>query len=152
MKNFKQYFTLLFISILAYSLLSGCRQPMPPDMPTLHPCSVTIKVKGEPLDGVAVQLLAVDQSKWFANGFTNKSGVAKIQTQAEYSGAATGEYVVTVTKEVADPNWTPNPNKPEDGAPVISLIHYKYANKSTSPLRCTVKEGQNQFEFDVESP
>jgi hypothetical protein len=152
MKYFKQYLILLIVSILCCSLLSGCDQPIPPDMPVLHPCSVTVKVKGEPLDGVAIQLLAVDESKWFANGFTNKSGVAKIQTQAEFSGAAVGEYIVTLTKETTDPTWKPNPNKPEEGAPVISFINYKYANKNTSPLRCTVKEGSNQFEFDVESP
>ncbi|MDR2755180.1 MAG: lipoprotein [Planctomycetaceae bacterium] len=149
MKYFKRYLILLIVSSLLCSLLSGCGQSTPPDMPVLHPCSITVKIKGKPLDGVAIQLLAVDQSKWFATGFTDKSGVANVQTLAEFSGAAIGEYIVTATKEVADPNWTPNPNKPEDGAPIISFINYKYANKDTSPLHCTVKEGLNQFEFEV---
>jgi hypothetical protein len=152
MKYFKHDLLLLIVSILWYPLFFGCGKSAPPDLPVLYPCSVTVKVKGEPLDEVAVQLIAVNPSKWFANGFTNKSGVAKIRTQAEYHGAATGEYIVTIVKEVADPNWTPNPNKPEDGAPVVSFINHKYVNKDTSPLRCMVKEGENQFEFDVESP
>jgi hypothetical protein len=140
----------LFVLIAA---VSGCGgESRPADLPSLYPCSITITLDGKPLDNAAVNLNSVEQSKWFAFGITDQNGVVTMNTQTKYPGVASGEYTVTVTKEAGDPNWTPDPAKPEVGAPVILFVGVKYANKDTSPLHCTVKEGSNQFEFSVEKP
>ncbi len=147
MKPFR-FSTVVVVSIMMGAVLSGCGKPKPPDLPTLHPCSITITIKGTPLNGASVDLRAVEKTKWFAGGFSNDKGIAEMFTQAEHPGVAVGEYIVIVSKEVGESNR----NDPEATAPVTSFVAAKYANKDTSPLRCTVKEGVNQFSFDIEAP
>lgn len=141
--------TPILIFTVCCTPFSGCGKPLPSDLPQLEKCSLTVKLDGSPLVEATVNLYSEQPSKWFSGGITNEQGVAEMLTQAEYPGVPTGDYVVTVMKEGNDPGA---PVDPENGGKTIIYVDPKFANRDTSPLKCTVKEGDNNFEFEVEAP
>ncbi|MDR2117367.1 MAG: hypothetical protein LBP87_13400 [Planctomycetaceae bacterium] len=118
-------------------------------MPSLQPCTITVLVDGKPLTNASVHCQPNDNGKWYGSGTTNESGTAKILTLSRYPGLATGDYVVSVIKRIPDPNWVP---KPEKGHPTVSVVDEKFGDETTSPLKCTVTTGKNQFQLEVTTP
>jgi hypothetical protein len=151
MKNttfFQNRFGILMIILIF--LFTGCAQNnVPSDMPSLQPCTIIITVNGKPLANATVHCQPKDDGKWYGSGVTNNSGAATILTLSRYSGLAAGDYVVSVIKRIPDPNWNP---KPEEGHPTISVIDEKFGDEITSPLKCTVTTGKNQFQLEVTTP
>ncbi|MDR2755960.1 MAG: hypothetical protein LBC20_09655 [Planctomycetaceae bacterium] len=118
-------------------------------MPSLQPCTIIVTLDGKPLTNASIHCQPNDNGKWYGSGITNDSGIAKILTLSRYPGLVTGDYFVSVIKRIPDPNWTP---KPEEGHPTISVINEKFSDETTSPLKCTVTTGKNQFQLEVTTP
>jgi hypothetical protein len=69
------------------------------------------------------------------------------------AGTAVGTYVVTVTKLESDPIPEPDASGVLPQAPpnqkVYNLMPAAYADTKTSPLRAEVKNGRNQYRFEL---
>ncbi len=147
-----KYFELVFLSSLSLVICWGCSAKLPPDMPKIYPCVLTVAMNGRPVAEASVSMQPTDGGRWYASGTTNAKGIAEMFTLSKYSGAVPGTYSVTVLKSMLDLDWQPGANRSqeEQGAPAISEISVHYANPRTTPLHCTVKEEDNQFSFSVE--
>jgi hypothetical protein len=76
---------------------SGCTEKQPPGMPKLFPCKIVVKMNGEPLEKVFVQLYS-EESKWGGTGYTNSSGTALLVTDGRYKGVPAGTYKVLLSR------------------------------------------------------
>jgi hypothetical protein len=149
-QNTQNRFGILIVVFIFVFLFVGCvKNKAPSDMPSLQPCTIIVTIDGKPLANASVHCQPNDNGKWYGSGITDNNGVAKILTLSRYSGLTTGDYVVSVVKKIPDPNWTP---KPEEGHPNISVIDEKFGDETTSPLKCTVTTGKNQFQLEVTTP
>ena len=122
---------------------------------------------GEALEGATVGLSPVKGSKGLpAYARTDGQGVFRVTSTRggrRNAGAAEGDYVVTVSKVVADegdvaveddgsgkkPARRPSSKQPRNVVPDV------YAEIDTSPLRATIKSGANTgpaFVYDLKSP
>ena len=122
---------------------------------------------GEPLEGATVGLSPVKGSTGLpAYARTDGKGIFRVTSTRggrRDAGAAAGDYVVTVSKVVAD---EVDVAVEEDGAakkqarrPLSkqprNVVPEVYAEVDTSPLRATIKSGANTgpaFIFDLKSP
>lgn len=90
--------------------------------------------------------------QWYATGITDASGTVKIKTQGKFAGIATGDYKVMISKTVSsDPKWMP---ADDSATPPPEIVHVapRFGSITTTPLACSVKEGANEFTFDVQPP
>ncbi len=126
--------------------ICGCGDSRPDDLPELHPCRISVKIGGLPLDGASVSLIGED-GRWPGNGRTGSDGVARITTRGRFEGIAQGEYKVTISKVLPPP---PSDKDERNEKEPESLIDGKYSSYATTPLTCSVKPGPNKFEFTVE--
>jgi hypothetical protein len=134
--------------LLSLFVLSACGCKFKPDRGTV-PATVTVKYKGEPVYEAVVVFIAADN---FANGLTNKSGVAKMSTFGDGDGCIPNTYTVIIKKDELVEEF--DPNKPA-GENVISSktvfhIPQKYGESAKSGLTAAVeKDGKNNFVFEL---
>lgn len=135
---------------IVLGLFVGCNeQKLPPDIPKLSPCKITITQGGSPLAGASVFLEPVDAAnkKWNASGSTDASGTAEMRTQGMYAGAVAGKHKVVVSKMETIPVPQPARGTPEYDAimrgggaqdDVYALVDEKFGSTESSTLEIEV--------------
>jgi hypothetical protein len=133
--------------------LTGCSGD--PNMPKLGKVHGKVTYKGKPVDSGTVTFNPI-QGK---GGETGQNATGQIESDGSYvmttfntgDGAILGQHVVAV---VVREKGSENQGKPR----ADSTIDYsmpkivtppKYASVETSPLRCTVREGDNAFDIEL---
>jgi hypothetical protein len=125
-------------------ILPGCRRG-----PPVVYVEGVVTMNGEPIEGANVGFTPVGKPGAMpAAGFTDARGKFVLSTHtAKFGGGATvGDYVVIVSKTIIPPG-----EEDKDSPKVVLVTPPLYQVKETSPLRATVKNGQNRFEFDLKS-
>lgn len=158
------YLWRFLLLITTASVFPGCGgEKLPPNMPKLYPCTITITQEGKPFAGASVSVFSEDSSlaEWYAGGVTDQNGVCVLQTQAKYPGVVSGKFKVTVSKMETEPSQyggDPAPGKSEEewntlrGNEVLKswrLVGKEYSSSSTSTLTLEVTTGKNAETFDV---
>lgn len=104
----------------------------------------TVTLDGRPLAGATVTFVPVDSSGVLSRGITDSEGKYKLVYDANYTGAAIGDYQVSIS--------TFRGGFPDDDPPrpkVLEQLPTKY-NFSTE-LKTTVVGGVNQIDFPLDS-
>ena len=113
-------------------------------LPT-HPVLVTATLDGQPLAGATVTFhkLNAETMKYahVADGLTDERGRVKLSTYTKFDGVPVGEYTVTVVKT--------GKGYYDGEIPEASKLPAKYASPAKSPLRGTVKEGENEVGVEL---
>jgi len=146
--------TLTIITLLtALSFVMGCGKPY---LKT-EPVQGMVTLDGAPLSGASLMFTPKGGVGTASYGLTDAEGKYKLQTLQGLPDAGTtpGEYVVTITKSVADPakkTFTVD----ADGNRIESEVHVQilpavYAEYNKSILSATVVSGKNEFNFDLKS-
>lgn len=110
-----------------------------------HPLRGTITFEGKPAAGATVRFYRVEANapnrpRYVADGLTGEDGTFRLSTHAAFDGAPAGDYKVTV---VQTGGYATNQTKEENKLPA------KYAEAQTTPLRVTVKAGENMVNLDL---
>ena len=148
MKKLLLAFSLLF----CVALIVGCGTKRPAGLPNLVSCVLTFQYEdGTPVDEAMVSLTPEDADlrQWSISGTTDASGVAKISTNAEFSGAPAGKFKVVVRKVALIP--TGEMDK-EVGEPIMetqSLIAEEFTNAGKTPLSLEVGSSPVKETFKV---
>jgi len=143
----------MFLSSAA--VLSGCGGPsLPAGAKKTAKVTATVTYKGAPVEGATVTFVNTDGPPP-ANGRTDAQGKAKLKTYVDGDGATLGAHKVIIEKSEAvggqqnvntdSPEY--NPNAPP--ATVKYLLPQKFNSIATSGLTAEVKEGSNDFTFDL---
>jgi len=155
---------LMLVIVVGLGLVVGCGRNAGPVVQFVEG---KIVLDGEALEGATVGLSPVKGSKGLpAYARTDGQGVFRVTSTRggrRDAGAAVGDYVVTISKVVADdedvaieedgaekkPSRRPSSKSPRNVVPEV------YAEVDASPLRATIKSGANTgpaFIFDLPSP
>ena len=155
---------LMLVIVVGLGLVVGCGRNAGPVVQFVEG---KVILDGEALEGATVGLSPVKGSKGLpAYARTDGQGVFRVTSTRggrRDAGAAEGDYVVTVSKVVADegdvaveedgaakkPARRPSSKQPRNVVPEV------YAEVDTSPLRATIKSGANigpAFVYDLKSP
>ena len=155
---------LMLVLVAGLGLVVGCGRNAGPVVQFVEG---KVVLDGESLEGATVGLSPVKGSKGLpAYARTDGKGVFRVTSTRggrRDAGAAVGDYVVTVSKVVADdedvateedgaakkPSRRPSSKSPRNVVPEV------YAEVDASPLRATIKSGANTgpaFVFDLKSP
>ena len=133
----------LTLIVCLFACCFGCKSNLPPDLPKLYPCKVTITLDGVPTEGVSVTFSPSDGAKWPAGGTTEPDGTAMLNTNGQYPGVAAGQYKVILYK---------------DSVEVIGetvkeslLIGKDYTSARTTPLDYTMEAQASEVTFDAKS-
>lgn len=132
-----------FALAVLLAVLGGCSQKE-----TLNSVQGKVLLQGEPLAGALVSFHPEDVTTDPPTGFSQADGTFKVMT-GSVEGAKAGTYVVTIMCQV------PIKGKTEGmsfGGMEESEDRLKgaYANRDSSQIRVTIKEGPNQLEpFDL---
>ena len=130
--------------LTACLMLPGCRRG-----PPVVYVEGVVTMNGEPIEGANVGFTpAGTPGAMTAAGFTDAKGkfVLSTHTAKFGAGATVGDYVVIVSKTIIPPG-----EEDKDSPKVVLVTPPVYQVKETSPLRATVKNGRNRFEFDLKS-
>ena len=130
----------LVVLVLSLGLL-GCGARRPPTVPV----SGEVQLNGRGVDGATITFFSAAGRP--AHGITDSSGRFSIRTWTAGDGAALGDYVVCVVKEV------PAAESSDDQGYVVTknLLPERYSQVDSTPLRVTVGKGaDNQFVFDLQ--
>jgi hypothetical protein len=132
--------TLVLAVILTAISLAGCKPG-----PAIGEVRGKVTYKGKPVSEGTIT---------FINPSGGGSGDAQLGPDGSYEikgGLVVGDYIVIVTPLIhyvdTDPGKTP-PSPEEKPAPNIPR---KYRAQASSPLKATVKEGPNTFNFDMDT-
>ena len=72
MKNTCIYNSICYLILFAgIAVFTGCGEKLPPGMPRLNPCTITVDMEGQPVENVTVRLVSEDQVHWGCTGITN---------------------------------------------------------------------------------
>ncbi|MGL4594479.1 MAG: hypothetical protein ACRCUY_07085 [Thermoguttaceae bacterium] len=150
--------------------ISGCGPKMPPDMPKLHPVTITVTYDdGTPVDDATIVFYPAEWSNvgdWFCSAVTDQSGVAAMSTQGKYQGIPAGFFDVTAKKHIQKgaeivPPIKKNPTREEAEAwqklkanskqgERYTNIELVYMQQKTTPLKqIEVKPGRNNLILKV---
>lgn len=125
-------------------LAAGCRKG-----PAVVFVEGVVRLDGQPLEAASVAFTPVEaKGELPAAGFTDANGRFVLSARGAGLGRGTtvGDYIVIVKKEFVPPG------QEEALSPLVELqTPLQYLQKETSPLRATVKQGRNRFEFDLTS-
>jgi hypothetical protein len=133
-------FRFLFLPII---LIAGCQYSpsLPPGIPPLTVCKITVTQNGEPLAGALVTLNSVAGTEnWRTGGMTNANGVVVPFTNGLFEGVPQGKYKIVVSKREQDAANIPP--APEMGAPGYEEWLKKYAENVTIPNTYSLVEKQ----------
>jgi hypothetical protein len=122
------------VAAIALLLVTSCSGG-----PKLHPVKGTVFYLDRPAEGATVVFQPVNSNAKSAapSGVVGADGTFTLRTHPHGDGAPAGEYVVLITLYPADAR--------EQEAPQNKLPD-RYASQDSSPLRVTVKEGNNELE------
>jgi hypothetical protein len=150
--------------------LAGCTGGV--KAPASAPVSGTVKLKGQPVEGVQVSFMPKQGAPRAAMGTTDARGKYKLTTFSPDDGAVIGTHTVTIAKATktapsSEPGFGKGAQVSQDyvnamkgggkssatqkGAPdEAGGIPPKYASPTSSGLEAKVtKEGPNNFDFDL---
>lgn len=122
--------------------------------PSTRQVKGVVTYRGQPVAQAAVMFSPVKGGQGLpAAGQTNEAGEFSLWTGSK-TGAAPGEYVVTVSKSELVPTGEKIP-KPEGGMEDVmttkDLLPPIYKLSTTSPLKVTVEAGKkNEYKFELE--
>ena len=122
--------------------LPGCRRG-----PPVVYVEGVVTMNGEPLEGANVGFTpSSTPGSMSAAGFTDAKGKFVLSAHTARFGAGTtvGDYIVVVSKTIIPPG-----EEDKDSPKVVLVTPEVYQLKETSPLRATVKNGKNRFEFEL---
>ena len=151
-----------FFSILSIALavsISGCGGGS--TRPATHSVYGVLKVDGKPFPEANVVFNPVDSKTGVAAlGKTDSEGAYELTTFNTGDGAVAGAYKVTISSVaadgVSDEIDMDNPGEAygsmmNDGGlqAGANALPQQYASISTTPEQATVKEGSNEFNFDL---
>jgi hypothetical protein len=149
--NKMKYFVFIFCALFFF----GCSRnnSLPPDLPKLYPCRITVMQDGKPLSDASVTLLANDKSVLYnsASGMTNSNGIVSLRTYG-VDGVPTGNYKITVSKHVEEgaTEYTDVSGlKQTKNGIWYSLIESKFVTEETTPLEIEITAGKNEKIIDV---
>ena len=155
---------LILVIVTGLGLVVGCGRNAGPVVQFVEGKMI---LDGEALEGATVGLSPVKGSKGLpAYARTDGQGVFRVTSTRggrRDAGAAEGDYVVTVSKVVADEGDVPveedgaakKPARRPSSSQPRNVVPEVYAEIDTSPLRATIKSGANTgpaFVFDLKSP
>ncbi|MDR0611127.1 MAG: carboxypeptidase-like regulatory domain-containing protein [Planctomycetaceae bacterium] len=158
-------FSLLLIVLIVLIISCQYRPSLPPDIPPLTICKITVTQNGEPLDGASVILHSVSEMEtWRVSGVTNANGVAVLFTNGLFEGVPQGKYKITVSK--AEQETDDIPPCPESGSHgyeewmkkyeniprssnTYSLVEKQYSMFSVTPLEIDVS-GKKVIEMKID--
>jgi hypothetical protein len=160
----RQCHGLILVIVAGLGLVVGCGRSR---SPVVQFVEGKVVLDGEALEGATVGLSPLKGSKGLpAYARTDGKGIFRVTSTRggrRDAGAAEGDYVVTISKVVADegdvaveedgaakkPARRPSSKQPRNLVPEV------YAEVDSSPLRATIKSGANTgpaFVFDLKSP
>lgn len=132
-----------FFIILSMIPFPGCSTSLPPGMPRLTPCDITVTMDGKPLKNVSVRLVS-DDLTWACTGRTNSSGTAKMVTDGKYHGVPTGNYKILLSRiDVEEREYKGFREEaklpPQKRTVVIDLL---FEDRNRTPHAIAVEEGR----------
>ncbi len=149
---------------IALGVTIGCAGPTS-DRPATYPVTGIVTLDGSPVAGAAVTFVPSVGGK-SAAGVTDASGKYALTTFEGGDGAVPGDYSVKIVKyeggEVGgeetgegdagmmSADYEAGVESGEDEA-AKNLLPEKYSDAKTSGLKATVTEGENSFDFPLES-
>lgn len=139
-------------------LVGGCG----PRGPAVEMVEGVVLLDGKPVEGATVffsPVSSADEARAGlpAAGRTGPDGAFRLNAGGGAkpgAGTKVGDYIVTVIKQESDPLPPPDLEKPPAAPPEITvrdLLPDVYKLAATSPLRATVKKGDNVYRFDLDS-
>ncbi|QGQ22025.1 carboxypeptidase regulatory-like domain-containing protein [Gimesia benthica] len=133
---------LCFLCLLCSTVLVGCSQS-PSDDKQRSGVTISISFAGEPVTTGSVNL---------ENSETGESGGGELNADGSVtiSNIVLGNYTVTILPPDPDP-VPPEPGQPAKKMEVYKNIPEKFRNRKTSPLKVEVKDGENEFQFDLKT-
>lgn len=155
---------LMLVIVAGLGLVVGCGRNRGPAVQFVEG---KVVLDGEALQGATVGLSPVKGSQGLpAYARTDGQGVFRVTSTRggrRDAGAVEGDYVVTVSKVVADEGdvaveedgATKKPARRPPSKQPRNVVPEVYAEVDTSPLRATIKSGANTglaFVFDLKSP
>jgi predicted phosphodiesterase len=110
-----------------------------------YPVSGTVYYNGTPAVGATIvfylQVPETKKLRRLADAIVEADGTFRLTTLTPNDGAPVGEYRITV---VQDSEYVD-----EDSLPRKNLLPLKYATPLTSGLSATIKDGRNEFKFEL---
>jgi len=155
---------LMLVIVVGLGLVVGCSRSRGPVVQFVEG---KVVLDGEALEGATVGLSPVKGSTGLpAYARTDGQGVFRVTSTRggrRDAGAAAGDYVVTVSKVVADEGDVAvdedgsgkKPARRPSSKPPRNVVPEVYAEVDTSPLRAIIKSGANTgpaFVYDLKSP
>ena len=152
----------LLIPLLSLALL-GCGGK------GVVPVETQILLDGKPLAQASVTLIRTGGEEGRAAvGITEESGIAKLTTFEPFDGALPGSYAVVVIKPPENPHTYQDVDvdnvdsmieqssmyaarKQQKRYRVRTVIPKIYGSVQSTPLKCTVAAGSQEFKFDLTS-
>ncbi|MDR1383179.1 MAG: carboxypeptidase-like regulatory domain-containing protein [Planctomycetaceae bacterium] len=136
-------------------LFIGCSRnnSLPPDIPKLYPCRITVTQDGNPLADANVTLLAKDKSIRYnsASGMTDSNGTVLLRTYG-VNGVPIGDYKIVVSKRIEEgaTEYTDVSGlKQMKEGTWYSLVESKFLQETTTPLEIAVVASKNEKIIDV---
>lgn len=140
-----KYCYFVFCSALVFISTLGCGEKLPPGIPRLTPCAITVTMDGKPMPEARVFLRTANenaQSDWSGAGITDSSGVAHLKTNGQYKGVPAGKYKVCIRRiDVTQERGTNSlMNLPPEKRTVI--IDLKFDDIEQTPYEIEIVEGK----------
>lgn len=130
-------FTPAVALLCVFSVLTGCGPSEPEKV--IGTVTLIVTYDGKPVTEGSVNMIEIGTSK-SATGSLNETGTVKMEN------VEVGNYTVSILPPPpppADPDQPPAPMKKYDSIP------QKFRSETTTPLKAEVKEGANEFQFDL---
>jgi hypothetical protein len=126
--------------------VSGCSRE-----PELTPVTGTVKIDGQPAEGVQVGFWPADEAgknsrNRYATGMTGRDGRFEVRSISE-KGLEPGEYKVTFSRTVADGKLVTDPKKKPNRSRQTLLD--KYTDQETTDITARVALDNHDFVFDL---
>ncbi len=107
-----------------------------------YPVKGVLYAKGTPCANARIYFHLLDQGRFYpSNAIVSAAGGFVPSTYTANDGLPAGDYAVTV-------EWR-QPFFKSNGEPGRSLLPEKYADKDTTPVRVTIKKGENVLNIDL---
>jgi hypothetical protein len=134
-------------------LPAGCSRD--PNMPKLGTVHGKVTFKGKPVESGIVTFNPIPgkggETGQNASGQIESDGTYAMTTFSTGDGAILGQHVVSVVvrEKGSESQGKPRADSTIDYSMPKLVTPSRYASVETSPLRCTVREGDNTFDIDL---
>ncbi len=127
----------------------------------VHPADGTVLYKGKPVSKAVVRFHPTDPATVkipdgkegmpvVLTTETDADGKFALSTYLADDGVPAGDYAVTVAVGMADTDVENSDGVPKKARPSAATPAKIYREPSTTPLKATVKPGENHFKFELE--